>query len=85
MVSENSWQSEELPGDWKRQITMPIIKNGRKENAGNSQSVSLTSLPGKILDSPRCLKAHGGQEGDWREPAQLHQEKTLFDQTNELL
>lgn len=50
MISKNSWQSEELPGDWKRGIIVPTIKKGRKENCGNSQPVSLTSLPGKIIE-----------------------------------
>lgn len=50
MISENPWQSEELPGGWKRRITVPIIKKGRKENPEDFPSVSLTSLPGKTME-----------------------------------
>lgn len=50
MISKNSWQSQELPGDWKRRITVSIIKKDRKENPGNSLPVSLISLPGKIME-----------------------------------
>jgi len=43
-----SWQSGEVPGDWKKGNIGAIFKKGRKEDPGNYRSVSLT-MPGKIM------------------------------------
>jgi len=34
-IFEKSWQSGEVPGDWKKGNIEPIFKKGRKENPGN--------------------------------------------------
>jgi len=34
IISEKSWLSGEVPGDWKKGNTAPIFKKGRKEGPG---------------------------------------------------
>ncbi|CAM5124933.1 unnamed protein product [Natator depressus] len=49
-IFEKSWKTGEIPEDWKRAHIVLIYKKRNKGNPGNYRPVSLTSVPGKIME-----------------------------------
>ncbi|KAK4830906.1 LOW QUALITY PROTEIN: hypothetical protein QYF61_014105 [Mycteria americana] len=50
IIYQQSWLTGEVPVDWKLTNVMPIYKKGQKEGLGNYRPVSLTSVPGKVME-----------------------------------
>ena len=49
IVYQHSWLTREVPVDWSLANVMPIYK-GQKEDLGNYRPVSLTLVPGKVME-----------------------------------
>jgi len=50
IIYQQSWLTGEVPDDWRIAKVTPINKKGQKEDSGNYRSVSLTSVPRKIME-----------------------------------
>ncbi|KAK4829490.1 hypothetical protein QYF61_004980 [Mycteria americana] len=47
---QQSWLTGEVPVDWRLVNVTPIYKKGQKEDPGSYRPVSLTSIPGKLME-----------------------------------
>uniref|UniRef100_A0A8B9CM06 Reverse transcriptase domain-containing protein n=1 Tax=Anser brachyrhynchus TaxID=132585 RepID=A0A8B9CM06_9AVES len=61
IIFQRSWEPGEVPVNWKL-ANVPIFKKGKKKDPGNYRPVSLTSVPGKIMEKiiPEVIEANLG-------------------------
>ncbi|GAB0187639.1 mitochondrial enolase superfamily member 1 [Grus japonensis] len=50
IIFERSWRTGEVSEDWRKANATPAFKKSRKEDPGNYRPVSLTSIPGKVME-----------------------------------
>jgi len=50
IIFERSWRTGEVPENWRKANVTPVFKKGNKEDPGNNRPVSLTSIPGKVME-----------------------------------
>ncbi|KAK4826912.1 hypothetical protein QYF61_012504 [Mycteria americana] len=50
IIYQQSWLTGEVPVDWRLANVVPICKKGWKEDPGNYRPVSLTLVPGKVME-----------------------------------
>ncbi|PKU32675.1 rna-directed dna polymerase from mobile element jockey-like [Limosa lapponica baueri] len=50
IIYQQSWQTGEVPADWRLANVMAIHKKGWQDDPGKSRPVSLTSVPGKVVE-----------------------------------
>ncbi|KFQ21504.1 hypothetical protein N332_04771, partial [Mesitornis unicolor] len=50
IIYQQSWLTGEVPVNWRLANMTPIYKKGQKEDPGNYRPVSLTSVPGKVME-----------------------------------
>ncbi|PKU44695.1 rna-directed dna polymerase from mobile element jockey-like [Limosa lapponica baueri] len=50
IIYQQSWQTGEVPADWRLANVIPFHKKGQQDDLGNSRPVSLTSVPGKAME-----------------------------------
>lgn len=62
IIYQQSWLTREVPANWKLVNVTSIYKKGWRDDPRNYRPVSLTLVPGKVMDDPEChYMAHAGQ------------------------
>ncbi|PKU41409.1 rna-directed dna polymerase from mobile element hypothetical protein [Limosa lapponica baueri] len=87
-VFEKSWRTGEVPEDWRKTNVMPVFEKDMKEDPGNRKPVSLSFIPGKVMEqltldviSKHVEEKKGHQESS----AWIHQWEIMLDQSDSLL
>jgi len=89
IIYEQPWLTGEVPVDWRLVNVTPIYKKGRKENLGNYRAISLTAVPGKVMEqiilSAITCHTQDNQVGDQAQSACIYERQVLLDYPDLLL
>ena len=50
IIFERSWSTGEVPEGWRKANGTPAFKKGKKEVPGDYRLISLTFVPGKVME-----------------------------------
>jgi len=50
IIFERLWSSGDIPEHWKKACVTNVYKKGLKEDPGNYRPISLTSVPGRVME-----------------------------------
>ena len=50
IIFEKSWRTGDVPEDWRKANVTPIYQKSSREDPGNYRPISLTSIPGKVME-----------------------------------
>ena len=50
IILQQSWRTRDVPADWRLANVTPIFKKGWKDNPGSYRPISLTLVPGKVME-----------------------------------
>ena len=48
-LASSVWESEKIPEDWVKQLTIPLHKKGSYQECDNYRGIALLSVPGKVF------------------------------------
>ncbi|KAJ7399690.1 hypothetical protein BTVI_112609 [Pitangus sulphuratus] len=77
-IFEKSWRTGEVPDDWRKANITPTFKKGKKEDLGNYQPISLTCIPGKVMEQIilKVIIKHA-KEGHWEQCPSLNETRVF--------
>jgi len=83
IILERTWGTGEVPEDWRKANVTPIFKKSKMEDPENYTPVSLTSIPGKVMEQlileVICKQVEEKKDG-W-----IHQGGIMLDQPDRFL
>ena len=65
-LSQLVWLREEVPVDWRTQLTIPLHKKGSYDDCDNFRGIALLSVPGKVF----CRFLSEQNEGESQQDAE---------------
>jgi len=87
IIFERSWRTGQVPKDWRKANVIPIFKKGKKEDPANYRPVSLTSIPGKVMEQLilEVIKQVEEKKVIRSRQAWIHQGEIMPDQSDSFL